>query len=62
LGEEGTEWMTVGAEVRMEGMLAVGFFKMECNLGAVVVVVPDRYGMVAMKSLSEKRTLVCECC
>lgn len=43
--------MTVGAEVRMEGMLAVGVFKMEGNLGAVVMVVPDKYGMAAMKSL-----------
>jgi hypothetical protein len=43
--------MTVGAEVRTEGMLAVGVFKMECNLGAVVMVVPDKYGMAAIKSL-----------
>jgi hypothetical protein len=56
LGEEGAEWMTVGAVVRREGMVVVVFFKMERSLGAVVVWLPGMYGMVAMKSLPGRVT------
>jgi hypothetical protein len=38
-------------------MLVVEFFRMECNLGAVVRAVPSRYGMVAMRLLSEREQL-----
>lgn len=41
-------------------VVVVEFFKMERNLGAVVLLVPVRYGMVAMKSLPANSDLCVE--
>lgn len=38
----------------------VEFFRMERSLGAVVTLVPRRYGMLAMKSLPRESDFECE--